>query len=345
MRKTFSILAAAAAALCTVACNKDLNQSVPDINPAAQDGDRCTITVGVSSGAELVQTKASADDYYLSDAEVKTLQILVFTGDALDAYKKVENTKETTINCSNGARTIYAVVNGEDLSGIRSKTSFLARTSNGTQMGLDNGFTMIGSDDVTLPSSEKINISVSHLGCRVFLDNIIVKFKTSGLIGKSLTVKKIYLVNAPMDINYGKTAAPTIWKNKMALDADCAAILCDEFENTVIPDGADAANDLDIVIDKCYYCYPNPTTTDSNSSTWCPRKTRLVIEAEVNGNTYYYPITLPILESNKSYEIANVTINHTGSDSPDIPVAFTDCQFKVTVAGWDTVNVTDGTTI
>ena len=77
-----------------------------------------------------------------------------------------------------------------------------------------------------------------------------------------------------------------------------------------------------------FYCYPNATAT----------KTRLVIEAEVGGYTYYYPITLNAVEANTAYTY-NLTITKLGSNSPDVPVADGTVNFTVTVKDWTVQNV------
>ena len=77
-----------------------------------------------------------------------------------------------------------------------------------------------------------------------------------------------------------------------------------------------------------FYCYPNETAT----------KTRLVIEAEIGGYTYYYPLTLDEVAANTAYTY-NLTITRLGSDSPNVPVADGAVNFTVTVKDWVVQNV------
>ena len=79
------------------------------------------------------------------------------------------------------------------------------------------------------------------------------------------------------------------------------------------------------------YCYPNESTEETLGTPF----TRLVIEGEINGKIWYYPININRQEGqngigrNCSY-IYNITILRTGSDSPDKPVCehsiITDCR-------------------
>ena len=92
-----------------------------------------------------------------------------------------------------------------------------------------------------------------------------------------------------------------------------------------------------------FYCYPNKAA-DSDATSWSPRRTRLVLKTTLGTDTYYYPVTLPELENNKSYEL-ELTITRPGSDNADMPVSFEDCAFEITVKPWTVVAVTDGIVI
>lgn len=69
------------------------------------------------------------------------------------------------------------------------------------------------------------------------------------------------------------------------------------------------------------YCYPNESTEETLGTPF----TRLVIEGEINGETWYYPININRNEGrngigrNCRYDF-NITILRTGTDSPDKPV-------------------------
>ena len=83
-----------------------------------------------------------------------------------------------------------------------------------------------------------------------------------------------------------------------------------------------------------FYCYPNPESNDNFSSTWSPRHTRLVVEALLGDTRYYYPVTLPEIESNKIYDV-NLKITRPGSSLPDIEVDKFAVGFTVQVKDWE----------
>ena len=337
MKKVLYFLAAAAATLCTIACNKDLNSSAPvqdQEQTSVREGDPCQLRVGISGGELTKSTSITADD----EAEVKLLQVYVFRGDALDAYAKVANSKEITVSCTAGDREIYALVNDIERPNVKTKTELLALTSSLTNTA-EKGFAMIGSVSKTLPQANTVTIDVNRLASRVIIKKITRAFTSAGLAAQDLKVEKIWIQNVATDFNLGLTAAPTAWINKMSLDEDPYALVADNVGSTI---DNNAAYDTQ----HTFFCYPNPTTDDSSDATWCARHTRLVVQVKLGASdTYYYPITLPVLQYNKSYEIENLTLTRPGSDNPDVPVTFQDCAFDLNVLPWTVVPVTEGLTI
>ena len=334
MKKVLYFLAASAAALCTIACNKDLNQNVPVQNQGQfEEGQKCEVTVGIVGSERTKATGSTADD----EVAVKKLQIFVFRGDALDAYGVVENKDSLKLSCTAGQRTIYALVNDVDRSSIKTKTELLAAVSNYSNT-LEGGFAMIGSTDKTLPQTGKITVEVNRLASRVIINKITRNFTSAALASMEFKILKIWLQNVAADINFGLNMAPTTWLNKMNLDAETNKYLSGA-------PGAIVANGSAYEKPNTFFCYPNPTADDSSDSNWCARHTRLVVKAQIGNDTYYYPITLPVLEYNKSYEIENLTLTRPGSDNPDVPVTFQDCTFDITVKPWTVVPVTEGLTI
>lgn len=335
MKKVLYFLAASAAALCTIACNKDLNQNVPSQNQGLfEEGQKCEVAVGIVGSERTKATGSTADD----EVAVKKLQIFVFRGDALDAYGVVENKDSLKLSCTAGQRTIYALVNDVDRSTIKTKTDLLAAVSDYNNT-LTGGFAMIGSTDKTLPQTGKITIEVNRLASRVVIKKISRNFTSAALAAMDFKIEKIWIQNVAADINLGLTAAPTTWLNKQELDAVIDKYTCDK------PD-ASVANGSAYETKHTFFCYPNPTVDDSSDATWCARHTRLVVQVKLGtSDTYYYPITLPVLEYNKSYEIENLTLTRPGSDNPDVPVTFQDCTFDINIKPWTVVPVTEGLTI
>ena len=74
---------------------------------------------------------------------------------------------------------------------------------------------------------------------------------------------------------------------------------------------------------------------DNRSGIWIRRLTRLVIEAEIGERTYYYTITLPVSERNKTYIIEEAVIRKLGSRDPEMEEPGSiDVVFRASVEDW-----------
>ena len=123
--------------------------------------------------------------------------------------------------------------------------------------------------------------------------------------------------------------APTTWFNKMAYTtSDVDALLYADAIDTKITE----ATPYDTPTS--FYTYPNSTQTDSQAEEFSARFTRVVVETTLGGKTYYYPVSIENIESNKYYNIKNLTITRPGSLSPDTPVSSLECTVSIEVKEW-----------
>ena len=319
MKKSIFAFAAALAAL--VACNK--NEATP-MQPQNQESlVPCELTVGIC-GAMTKATGVTTDN----EAKVNKLQIFVFRGDDLDAYASVENAKELTLSCTAGEREVYALVNAPDYSSVPGKAALLAKVSELSANTLTN-FEMVGSKSVTLPQTGTVSIDVNRIASRVVLKKITRNFTSAALQALDFTVDAIYLVNVAGNTSYDLTAAPSTWYNIAENKGELASLLAD---TPTAPIAQGQAYDTD----HTFYAYPNDLAVNT---------TRIVIETTLGTSKYYYPINLPEMAANKSYEIEEVVLTRPGSDNPDEPVSFADATFSINVIDWTVVPVTEGTTI
>ena len=209
---------------------------------------------------------------------------------------------------------------------------------------------MAGSRTVTVPVPDggTQQIGVDRLVCKAGIRKISVGFTDPILAARPFVLKGIYLTNCYGKSRYGNDFEPAdivsdagFWHNRMGYHSEGAV------------DGLLAKTSLDIPItaekpdvqEHCFYYYPNPLpeTLDNRSETWTRRRTRLVIEAEIGGRTYYYPITLPASQRNKTYLIEEAVIRRLGSKDPekDEPGAI-DVVFRTDTDDWSPeYNVTE----
>jgi len=260
----------------------------------------------------------------VDEVKVKTLQILVFRGDEIDAYGTIDNQTELTLSCTTGSRTVYAVVNGPDLSLVSSKTAFLATLHSLQDDNTLTSFMMTGSDTVTLPYQGKVHIEVSRVVAKITLQSIKRDFTSAALSAQGFTVKKVYLDNVIGGNNFGMTLACDTFFNEDGYKDELPAFTC-SVSGEEIADGATLSQEY------FFYAYPNDVSV---------KATRVVIEALQNGKTYYYHIPLPELESNHAYTIQSLTITRLGSDDPATAVQICDQEFEIEVMPWITETLT-----
>ena len=294
--------------------------------------------IGVTFSVETPLTKATvASD---ADMTVQSIQVFVFLGNNLDVYGS--NTGNSlTVQCTPGQREIYVLANAPALDKITTKSALLETASQLRHSSVKdcNSFEMIGSSTETLSlSNTNITIPIRHITSRIVVSSIKKQFKSAALEALEFKVVNMYLVNVAGDCTYGGVSAPTIWYNKLADCNEIPEIVKDKVDAVVTASKPHTATHT-------FYAYPNPTGADSDSDTWSPRYTRLVIETKLGDDTFYYPISLPMIESNKSYNISEIKITRPGSTSPDKPVSYLDCSFSVSVEPWTSVTWTEGTTI
>lgn len=193
-----------------------------------------------------------------------------------------------------------------------------------------SSFMMYGSDTMTITAggeSEAV-IDVRRLVSKVGVKKISLDWTNKGHASEAFTLKHLYLTNVfgvqslRSDIPYGgMSSVKSDWFNAMSyhgtgsrtMTSSVESMTSDRSINHVIADGGSYTTE------HYFYALPNacPSGSDSRSSVWGIRSTRLVLEAECGGLTYYYSIALPPMERNKTYFIDELVIRSLGSLDPE----------------------------
>ena len=153
MKKTFSILALAAAVLCS--CDK--NADCVPCQKAEENQEPATLSV--SLGFDDPQTRAvtaytTAQDY---EKAVNSVQILVFDASGkINIYKDAGTAvSDIKLSTTAGQKTVWAVVNGPDLSAVATLSALQAKavdlSDNNTTKTV--GFVMAGSTSCTVSAT------------------------------------------------------------------------------------------------------------------------------------------------------------------------------------------------
>lgn len=311
------VMAAIAITAGAVSCNKK------EAMPAAENaGEKTEMTVNVDCG-QFTKAGIVAEN----EKKVNNVQIFVFRKDGeLDAYASSETSSGIKISCTTGEKDIVAIVNAPDLKSYSTKSDLLAAKSLLADNSLEN-FVMTGEKlDQPISAEDVVTIEVKRLVARVAVNKITPNFTSPAYRDMEFKVVRIYAVNVVGDICYSGSSEPTLWHNQMKYTAgETDALIYDDIEDTAMTPANPYSGS------RAFYVYPNRTETDSQSNTFGPRYTRLVIETTLGGKTYYYPVSIKGIERNKTYNITDLTITRPGSLSPDVPVTAYECTFGITV--------------
>ena len=340
MKRTILILLGAALMASAVSCNKNDSPAAP-----AAEKIRIVVDVEGSGNAETRVTGVTSNSTS-SEAKVNSLQIFVFNGEQLDGYGSSSGSLTATVSCTAGTRDIWAVVNAPALSSVSTKTQLLATVSN-LAAEISN-FQMIGSKSETLQKDGNVKITVDRFAARVVLKGI-KNALTNSAQAAAFKVLSVYLTNVAGDVDFGHSSSYTVskWYNRRGYQSanNLGSFTYDAVNKTI----ASGASDTEA---HYFYSMPNGNAA-AIGGPWTPRAARLVIKAEIAGIVYDYPITLPALESNKSYEISLVTITRLGNpddgnepnNNDDIdeekPVVGFDQGFEITVNPWTVVTISE----
>lgn len=303
---------AAAAALALTGCNgNDVELS------SVHSGDKVQLTVRIPEGL----TKVTGTP---TDAQVKDIQVFVFDRHGVYETASHGSGSSLSVTCTSGEKQIVALINApletgvSDISGLRSRISDLTDCTSGSVV-------MSGELVKNLTASSTVNMEVERIAAKVAISRIHLDFEQEQHRQLPFTVKAIYLINVAGDSPYLVSGTPSVWYNKSKYIAQTSPdFLYDAVTSGSIAQGASYTKE------HFFYCYPNDTAT----------KTRLVVETEIGGNIYYYPLTLQTVESNTSYTY-DLTITRLGSDDPDVPVEDGSVKFTVTVKDWVEQNVSE----
>lgn len=340
MKKTISMLALAAAVLCS--CDKDA-ECIP-----CEEGQK-TATLSLSLGFEDPATKVTAytasQDY---EKQVNDVQVFLFDADGrINIYRNCgTDVSGITLSTTTGQKTVWAVVNGPDLSSVSSLSALtewaVDLAANSTDKS--KGFLMTGSASCNvLSSGSSATVNVSRLVSRIALQKVTNSIPEGY---GAMTIDYVMLINVAGNEKISGGADISTWYNKMGrrdTSSDASHIIDGATYAASCPDLTFAAPGASVAhgaahtpsIPYLMYCYPNPTTTDANgwSNSFTPRKTRLVMAATIGGTRYFYPVVIDAPARNKAYTV-EMNITGLGSTDPDKMVEKGAATISVSVQEW-----------
>ena len=325
MKKIFYLMAVCAAA---AACAKQNPEIVPE--QSVQTEERVSFSVGIPE----VTTRSTEGN--VGDATVASLQVFVFdkVGSRLDNYVK-GTSKSVEVDCTKGRKMIYAVVNAPDLGGIKTEPE-LKEAVSAIADNTKSKFVMTGSEEVEITGMQgDVTIHVNRKLVKICLTRIVNKITMPQYKTLPFVVKAVYLVNVAADIPYFVDKENTSWVNFKKATEMKNDFYYDAVEDVQIP----APGTYETT--HSFYCYPNLTKVDSSKPDNDARRfTRLVVEATLGEQKYYYPINVTDMVSNNTYQIS-LAVTRPGSESPDIPVDKYSANASIDVIPWNVHDVVE----
>ena len=332
-RRNISVWAAVAALAACVSCGGGLDAPLDGYDGVPGEKVSVEFVIGGAptraAGADPLEGAVDHWALYLFRASDGSREVCEVSSSSAPITKDVFNDVEYNI---------YAVANYPSSflpASVTSESVLL-----GTASSLSDGgayFVMFGSAPQTvLGSDQEKSIWVSRLACRLGVERVTVNMEDPYYASKPFVLKGIWASNVYIRSTLGAdhpastvlSSAAGAWLNRMGQPGSGA----DTGINRTIAQGGSYTTA------HYFYTYPDtiPAASDSRSETWSPRCTRIVINASIGGTDYYYAVTVPAMERNNSYVIADATITRPGSLDPEVPSdGAIDVTFATDTDGWD----------
>ena len=353
MKKTLFAICIGILSLAAAACQESLSED--------RSG---TLSVVVYDAASL-ETRASDVTELGYERQLNNLQLFVFEGSTLLKYEQItDGLSGGTLTRSYesikaGAYHVYAVANAADLSGVSTEEDLLETAVWLSECRLDasTGFVMAGDGQTVVGSGSAATVSVplTRFAARVRLVSLTNEVPASYAGGGQVKIEAVYLANALGTWNLGGTGTASQWVNLggRAAGKEASSNAADMIAASAQVNPAAYASQVfrgqDISVsrgsvqtftDCCLYSFPNAVTEDHTGNTATQTAgalTRLVVQAQVNGARWWYPVTLfqdgKGIERNTTYDV-RLTLRATGSDDPNEPVGKGMLTATVSTAVW-----------
>jgi hypothetical protein len=345
MKKRTIISISALSLLLAGACTKTdfQSQNVETLNPQS-----ATVTIDLAAS-----TKSVVEQTQQQDNAINTLDVFIFkntdqsNGDSgeLDTYQRFQGDDLSSIQLTSttGPKVVCVVANShvDDFSGVTKIASFkeLKTLLKNEMLG---SFTMYGEVEHEFELTNRISVTLTRFVSKVAVTSIKTKFDGTSYQGQTLKNCKLFLINAYGDklvFNNENGTSPIILNQAALVEEDVNStaqegLLMDVIDGDIDGTGHSTAH--------YFYTYSNETENISTS-------TKVVLQADLNGVTYYYPIMINqpdygYLPENGHYGVGRntsysytITVTRPGSEDPNIPLVPGAVELTLEVQDWSVV--------
>ena len=295
------------AAVAAISCSEK------EVELPAHEAEDELVTFSVSVPG--LETKSIGDT---DEKNVNSLQVIVFNKNGVYEASAYGRGTALSLTCTTGEKRMVALVNCNMEEGLANFDEFAAR-----QLLLkDSGpgdLVMLGDSTLTVVNNKPINLDVEYLSSKIVLESVTLNMYNQQHKQLPFAIKSVFLTNVAGDRLYVNESEPTTWYHQDRYDKQNTL----PFLYDSLAEGQALADGDTYETPHYFYCYPNQTST----------KTRLVIEAEIGGQTYYYPIIVNKVLPNNQYSY-NVVLTRLGVDSPDANLDRSAYTVRITMKDW-----------
>lgn len=324
----------------------------PEVQESLVPRGKGTLSLRIAHPVSTRATDVSAD------RKVTSLQILIYRDDGTleaDASYEVTETLDYVMELEEGPKTVIVLANRSTvtLPTLQAALGFVQdyETAGGA---LTDGLPMYTNryEIEILPAQDNpLAVELVRNICRIRVLSVDLSGMDAALQGQ-VTVRGIFLTDVRTQTGLGVQDDPSETSylhpcGRYESPAGSGKSAKMKLSNRVgwsIGDGVDCqAGDT---FPAYLYCLPNNRETDSfaipsvlKSGTWnlsglVPRRTHIVLEAGFGSQTWYYPVTLPVLVENTSYAVRFV-LNGPGSSDPSVKPDSKSYSAALSVAPWE----------
>ena len=244
-------------------------------------------------------------------SEIRRADVFFYHDDAtrrLDAYQRFESPDAYVNALSTAGRKIAVLVvnSPADIYGWGEVNSFESLASRRMRLDEDKPSSPISSGMLHLDAGTDGGgkVLLKPLMSKIVLNSLRCDFRGRSYEGAVMDNTRIFLINASTSSTLLQDSLPVQYFNEGREDGASPQFLACEGIGTV--------GDKTIFPDAELFCYGNPATKDGPGTPL----TRLVVQGDIGGQTYYYPVSLPGLTRGCTVSV-DLEITRTGTDDPD----------------------------
>ncbi|MBP5675430.1 MAG: hypothetical protein J6W94_00250 [Bacteroidales bacterium] len=319
-------------------------------NLLLQNDSDVTLTVGIkSSAASTKATLAGTTD----ENKINGIQVFVFKVNGgtyvFEAAAKA-SASSVDITVTTGDKDVIMLVNEPaDYTGVTDRATLLGKVSS-LANNAPASLVMAGELETTVSTTDHVlDIPVDRMASRIKVSKITNRLR-NGNADKNVKIARVFLTGAVASCTFSGTQAGFYATsgvnseldlggtavNSAAEKAAVNSLIYKSINSDVLSDGTSYSTPVSL------YAYPNDNSV---------KATHLVVEMEIDGQYFTYPVPMPQMAGNCTCEVTELVISSIGNVSngddildpgEDEPITFQEASFNITVKPWTVVPVSNG---